>query len=251
MNRSVVVAVDSTYEPRKPSAGSSRAARCRPKIGDFRDHGRSKIFRATRFAHCVHYSVLARQRHAGCRHCRQLVSWRCRRHASGTRDRRSLAVVGARRRLPAGAAGSLAACVAGSALLSRARGAGRRERRASRSGRSALPTASCRGGKAVMRASSSQPAKPPTVPGGLKGRAAVDLSRARTPQRSEERGSKDATCPSSLREIGDFPLAAGIHRILATSRESVALSRTTASPGTVECCEGFRGCRGSFHVRLR
>ena len=60
----VVMAVDSTCEPRKPSAGSSRAARCRPKIGDFRDHGRSKIFRTTRFAHCVRCSVLARRRRA-------------------------------------------------------------------------------------------------------------------------------------------------------------------------------------------
>ena len=31
MERSVVVAVDSTCDPRKPSAGSSRAARCRPR----------------------------------------------------------------------------------------------------------------------------------------------------------------------------------------------------------------------------
>ena len=41
---------------------------------------------------------------------------------------------------------------------------------------------------------------------------------------SEARGSKDATRLSSLREIGDFPLAARIRRILATSRESFALS---------------------------
>ena len=54
------------------------------------------VFRTTRFAHCVRCSVLAR-----------------RRRASGPRDLRSLAVVGARRRLPEGADGSLSACVAG------------------------------------------------------------------------------------------------------------------------------------------
>ena len=40
---------------------------------------------------------------------------------------------------------------------------------------------------------------------------------------------KDATRLSSLREIGDFPLAARILRILATSRESVALSNDSES----------------------
>ena len=65
---------------------------------------------------------------------------------------------------------------------------------------------------------------------------------------TEARGSKDATRLSSVREIFDFPRAvrtlrvlttlpddvrqaASIRRILAPLRESVALSRTTASPG--------------------
>ena len=81
------------------------------------------------------------------------------------------------------------ACVTGRAKLSRARGARRRERRASRSGRSALPTASCRGGKAATRASPFQstrrPAFRPAVPGGLKGRAA--LGGAPTTQAREQR----------------------------------------------------------------
>ena len=46
---------------------------------------------------------------------------------------------------------------------------------------------------------------------------------------TEERGSKDATRLSSVREIEDFPLAARIRRILATSRESVALSNDSES----------------------
>ena len=44
--------------------------------------------------------VLVRRCHAGCRHCRQPIPWRPRRHASGPMDRRSLAVVGPRRQLP-------------------------------------------------------------------------------------------------------------------------------------------------------
>ena len=83
------------------------------------------------------------------------------------------------------------ACVTGRAKLSRARGAWRRERRASRSGRSALPTASCRGGKAATRASPFQstrlPGDPPAVPGGLKGRAA--LGGAPIPQAARDRRS--------------------------------------------------------------
>ena len=46
---------------------------------------------------------------------------------------------------------------------------------------------------------------------------------------TEERGSKDASRLSSVREIFDFPLAARIRRILATSRESVALSNDSES----------------------
>jgi hypothetical protein len=62
----------------------------------------------------------------------------------------------------------------------------------------------------------------------------------------EERGSKDATRLSSVREIGDFPLAVRMHgilttlpdgvqqaarirRILATSRESIAFSNDSES----------------------
>ena len=73
--------------------------------------------------------------------------------------------------------------------------------------------------------SARSPGDPPAVPGRLKGRAAVDPFRARqAPQRSEERGSKDATRLSSLREIADFPRAVRTRRVLTTSRESFALS---------------------------
>ena len=36
-------------ESRKPSTLSTPRTRCRPKIGDFRDHGRPEVFRTTRF----------------------------------------------------------------------------------------------------------------------------------------------------------------------------------------------------------
>jgi len=55
-----------------------------------------------------------------------VLARRCR--ASGPRDRRSLAVISAWCRLPAGVAGSLSACVTGRAPLSRAHGATHRER---------------------------------------------------------------------------------------------------------------------------
>ena len=55
--------------------------------------------------------------------------------------------------------------------------------------------------------STRSPGDPPAVPGGLKGRAAVDPSRARqAPQRSEERGSKDGSASrlSSSRKSAIF-----------------------------------------------
>ena len=105
-----------------------------------------------------------------------------------------------------------------------------------------------------------EPAFQRAVPGGLKGRAALAPSRTtQAPQRSEERGSKDATRLSSVREIGDFPLAARILRILATSRESFALSNDSESRsgraprGLSKCCGLLRSdsvrTTHSIHIR--
>ena len=57
-------------------------------------------------------------------------------------------------------------------------------------------------------------------------RPAPGSTVTQAPQRSEERGSKDGSASrlSSLREIGDFPLAVRTRCVLTTSRESFALS---------------------------
>ena len=82
-------------------------------------------------------------------------------------------------------------------------------------------------------------------------RAAAPREDTTESEAIEEHGSKDAARRSSLREIEDFPLAARIRRILATSRESVA--RSTDSESREPRMRGLSGSlkRFSEHYRAR
>ena len=64
---------------------------------------------------------------------------------------------------------------------------------------------------------------------------------------NEERGSKDATRLSSLREIEDFPLAVRTRCVLTTSRESEALSNDSEPRAheSARASEVLSGCEST------
>ena len=139
MERFVVVAVDSTCDLRKPSTGSSRAARCRSRE-------RSSLVMTKDASRLSNHAL------------RSLRSLQCLRH------RESKALPSSRRMAP----------------------------RTPGFPDPASPFQSAR-----------PPSDPPAVPGGLKGRAAVDPSWARqAPQRSEERSEpRSGRAPRGLSRL--------------------------------------------------